>query len=411
MTGRLYYDDAYTTAFEARIIERLVVDGRPAVVLDQTYFYPEGGGQPTDRGTIAGIEVAHVFTREGDSEIVHVLGADVPGDEVACEIEWPRRFDHMQHHTGQHILTQAFVQLIGANTIGFHLGAEVVTIDLDTPQIDPVDLDAFEDLANRVIFEDRPVAVRVIDPDQADDVRVRKMPDHLSTDGLRVVEVEGFDATACGGTHVARTGEIGLLKIIRLEKHGDETRVEFLCGSRALRDYRQKHIILSNLSTSLTCGYWEIDGAVERLRGDLKEARRELKSASKQLLTYEIARLVSEARPNTSGVRVIRAAFPERDAGDIRALASSLIEEPDTVVLFGVPGEKAQVIAARSENLPQDMNIPLKAALGVLGSERGGGRPEFCQGGGVPAAEAQIEAALDAAERSLFPANRRRGDS
>ncbi|MBN1122193.1 MAG: hypothetical protein JXJ17_14040 [Anaerolineae bacterium] len=401
MTRRLYYDDAYTTVFEARIIERLAVDGQPAVVLDQTCFYPEGGGQPADRGTMAGVEVADVFTCEDDRAVVHVLGAEIPSDGVFCEIDWPRRFDHMQHHTGQHILTQAFVQLIGANTIGFHLGAEVVTIDLDIPQIDPSDLEAVEELANRVIFENRSVVVRVIDPDQADDVRVRKMPDHLSTGGLRVVEVEGFDATACGGTHVSRTGEIGLLKIIRLEKHGDETRVEFLCGSRALRDYRQKHAILSDLSASLTCGYWEIDGAIERLRGDLKEARSKLKSASKQLLTYEVDRLVDETQPNASGVRVIKMAFPDGDASDIRALASRLIGEPDTVVLFGVPGEKAQVIAARSENLSQDMNIALKAALGVLGSDRGGGRPDFCQGGGVPATESRINTALDTAEQSL----------
>jgi len=406
MTKRLYYDDAYTTAFEARIIERLTIDGQPAVVLDQTYFYPEGGGQPADRGSIVEVEVLDVFTREDDNEVVHVLGEEISDDAVACRIDWPRRFDHMQHHTGQHILTQAFVQLIGANTIGFHLGAEVVSIDLDTPQIDPADLVAVEELTNQVIFEDRPVAVRVIDPDEADNVRVRKMPDHLSTGGLRVVEVEGFDATACGGTHVARTGEIGLLKIIRLEKHGDETHVEFLCGNRALRDYRQKHAILGDLSASLTCGYWEIDRAIERLHSDLKETRRELKSASKQLLTYEVDRLVNETQPNTGGVRVIKLAFPDGDTGDIRALASRLIGEPDTVVLFGVPGEKAQVIAARSGNLPQDMNVALKAALDVLGSERGGGRPDFCQGGGVPATEVQINTALDAAEQSLFPANR-----
>ncbi len=400
MTQRLYYDDPYTTEFTARVVETLSVAGQPAVILDRTYFYPTGGGQPADRGSIDGVDVLDVAPREEDAAVLHVLAAPPDSVEVQCRIDWPRRFDHMQHHTGQHILTQAFVQVAEAHTVSFHLSEDSVTIDLDKPPMPPEVVAKVEDLANRVICEDRPVTQRLVDPSDTEGVRMRRMPGHLLTDGLRVIEVEGFDQTACGGTHVARTGEIGLIKIVRLDRHADGTRVEFRCGGRALHDYREKNDILLGLAAQLTCGYWEIGGAIDRLRADLKETQRMLRANTARLIEAEAAHLLASAEVR-DGVRVISAAFEDRDVADVRALASRLVETPGTLVLFGLAGEKSQLILARSADLPHNMNQPLQAALPHLGDARGGGRPDFTQGGGVPAGLDAVRAALDAAAKAL----------
>ncbi len=398
---RLYYADAYTTGFTARVVERLSVEGQPAVVLDRTYFYPTGGGQPHDAGTIAGVEVVGAQAREPDGAVLHLLAGEIAADEVTCQVDWPRRFDFMQQHTGQHILTRAFEQVAGAQTVSFHLSPESVTIDLDQASIPSETLAQVEDLANQVIVENRPVTVRLVDAAQAEGVRVRLTPDHLHTGGLRVVTVEDFDATACGGTHVARTGEIGLLKLLKLESYKGGSRVEFCCGGRALRDYRQKHAILGQLAADLTVGYWEVGDAVARLRDELQAAQRALKAAGRQLVAHEAGRLLAGAATR-AGVRVVKAVLDGLYADQARELASRLAQEPATLVLLGAPGEKAQIVLARSPDLPPDLNPALQAALRALGGGRGGGRPEFCQGGGLPAGPDQVAAALDDAERAIF---------
>jgi alanyl-tRNA synthetase len=407
MTRRLYYDDPYTTEFTARVVERAVVDGRLAVALDQTYFYPTGGGQPHDTGRLGGAPVLEVLTRDSDHVVLHVLDGEVAGDEVVGEVYWPRRLDHMQHHTGQHILTQAFVEVAGANTVGFHLGEESVTIDLDAAEITDQQIAAAEDLANRVVQENRPVRARLIDPGDADQVRMRKMPDYLATDGLRVVEVEDFDRTACGGTHVAHTGEIGLIKVVKAERRGEETRIEFRCGGRALQDYQAKHAAISGLAARLSVGYWEVDEAVGRLEAELKETRQALRAARKALIRGEAIELLA-GTAEVGGVRIVRACFPDRDAGEARALVSHLIEGPGAVALVGTAGEKAELIFARSADLSLDVVPLLKEALASLGSDRGGGRPDFAQGGGIWADAAQVDAALaaaaSAAQRTIIEA-------
>ena len=400
-TERLYYHDAYTVAFSAEVVERLTVDGRPALTLTRTYFYPAGGGQPADRGTIQGVEVLDVLTRSADKAVLHLLAGEVGGQTVSGQVDWARRFDHMQQHTGQHILTQAFVQEAGANTVGFHLSPDSVTIDLDAAPIAPDVLERVEDLVNQIICENRPVRTRFVPPNELDDVRVRLLPDDLATEGVRVVEVEGFDATACGGTHVARTGEIGLLKVVKLERRGEETRVEFRCGWRALADYRQKNAMVNRLAAEFTVGHWEIDQAVERLKVERQALSRELKAARSQLLDYEEASLLAGA-PEQAGRRLVKRAFDERDAGEVRALASRLIQTPGIIALLGASGEKAQIVLARSADLPHDMAAILGAALPILGSDRGGGRPDFAQGGGVPAGVDLVAAALDEAERLVL---------
>lgn len=402
MPTRLYYDDSYTVQFTARILERLEANERPAVVLDGTYFYPTGGGQPNDTGTINGVEVVDVFTRETDLAVVHVLKSALPDtdEQAECRIDWSRRFDYMQQHTGQHILTQAFIQTAGINTVGFHLGVESVTIDLDRLNIPAESVEQAETLANRIVAENRPVTARIVDPAEVGaDIRKRGTPDKIATEGLRVVTIENFDRTACGGTHVAHTGEIGVIKVLRLDKRSDKTRVEFRCGGRALADYRLKNDLANRLTAALNCGLPEVDQAITRQQEQIKDLQRTLKETKSRLLEYD-ARALAEQAVNHNGLRIVKLVTSEYDVDDLRLLAKRITEQPGMVAIMAVPGEKANLLIARSADLPHDLNPVFKRAVAVIGG-RGGGKPDFVQGGGVPAAAEQLSAALDEAEKAL----------
>jgi alanyl-tRNA synthetase len=306
----------------------------------------------------------------------------------------------MQHHTGQHILSQAFVQLADAHTVGFHLSPDSVTIDLDKTALPDSTVNAVEDLANQIIFENRAVIARLVSMDEAQGVRMRKLPDHLLTDGLRVIDVQNFDSTACGGTHVAHTGEIGCIKILRLEKRGDKLRVEFRCGWRALRDYREKNSIVNATAARLSSGLPDLEQAVVRLQNDYKAAVQTLKTTASQLIEYEAERLLQNAL-TVNGMRLIRQAFDQRDPAEVRLLASKLTQAADTAALLGTSGDKANLVFARGTGVSIDMNLLLKVALAALGNGRGGGQPNMAQGGGVPATLAQVQAALETAEALL----------
>lgn len=405
MTTRRYYDDSHTHAFDAQVVERLTWEDKPAVVLAETYFYPTGGGQPCDTGTLGGVAVVDVVTRPEDLAVVHVLAAELPdGDMVRADIDWARRFDHMQQHTGQHILTQALVQLCEAQTVGFHLSPDTVTIDLDRTDLSADQLAQAERLANTVIWENAPVSATIyqtVEELRAAGVRMRRLPDHIATDGLRVVEIGTFDATACGGTHVRATGEIGLLKIIRVEKRGDKLRVEFKCGGRALADHAQRLDVTQKLTAQLTVGLPDLPEKIARLQTDLTEAQRGKKAAVNKLIDSHAAELVAET-PVTDGRRVIRLVSDLYDANDLRALAKKLTAHSGVIALLAAPGEKAQLMLARSADLdPLNLNPALKVALDALGGGRGGGTPDFVQGGGLPASPSQCEAALNAAAAAI----------
>jgi alanyl-tRNA synthetase len=403
MTQRLYYDDAYTLAFTADVTEHLMVGEQPAVILNHTYFYPAGGGQPHDTGTIEGIPVLDVFTRDSDHAVVHVLSQEIntAAGPIRAKIDRARRTDHMQQHTGQHILTQAFVQVAGAQTVGFHLSVDTVTIDLDRINISEIVLDQAESLANEVIYRNLKVTPQLVDPACAEGVRMRKMPGQLLTDGLRVVAIGDFDLTACGGTHVAATGEIGMIKIIRTERRGDKTRVEFCCGQRALNDYRRKNRVLLNTTAALNCGFWEVDQSAIRMQEQIKGLQRQHREATNRLLEVDASALLASASAE-DGIRIIKAVVTDYDAEQARILARKLVESDGIIALVAVPdSEKATLLMGRSQNLPHDMNTPLKAALAALNGGRGGGRPDFVQGGGIPADTESLRAALDAAEAVL----------
>ncbi len=394
MTQRLYYEDPYLTRFTGHIVESLQWEGRPAIVLDQTAFYPTGGGQPHDTGTLGTTPVVDVVERAGDHAVVHVLAtpleSQAPGEVGATtlvegRINWNRRFDFMQQHTGQHILSAAFVKQFGATTVGFHLSDEYATIDVDQAPLSSGRLDAVEDLANAAVFENRPTVARWVSDEEVPSIPLRK-PVSARVDEaalpVRVVEVSRFDHSACGGTHVRATGEVGLIKITRAERRGEETRVEFLCGRRALADYRAKNTTVMALAQAFTVGHWELDEAVGRLADDLKEARSALRRARDQLLDADALGLWREAR-SISGVQLVKAHLDGRTPDDLKHLAQRLVAQGQTVALLGTGrdrGEKGYFTFARSEGVEAHMGTLVRQACELIGG-RGGGRPAFAQGG------------------------------
>jgi len=409
MTERLYYTDSYCTRFSARVIERLTWEGRPAVVLDRTAFYPTSGGQPADRGVLGGLDVLDVVVREEDGAIVHVLstaadplgfpkpeGSKIEESEIEGALDWPRRFDHMQQHTGQHILSAAFEQLLDAGTVGFHLGAEASTVDINLPRLDLAAVEPVEELSNRVIWEDRIVGVRFVGQDELAALPLRRPP--VVEGPVRIVEIADFDVNPCGGTHVARSGEIGLIKIVRLDHRGDETRVEFLCGARAWRDYRDRSAMTNRLSGRLTVGYWELGRAVERLQEEGKQLRRDLRGARKRLLKVDAAELAETAvtrGPYRVVCRVLEpsSGSPEELPGKLRGLAQELMQQPGVVALLAGVGERTHLCFACAEGLNLDAASLLREACARLGG-KGGGRPHLAQGSAPPVEPSRIEVVL-----------------
>jgi alanyl-tRNA synthetase len=400
MTTRLYYKDPYTTTFKANIVERFQYRGKLAVILDNSYFYPTSGGQPHDTGTLNDLPVVNVLVRPEDNAVAHIINGEIWTDEVTGQIDWPRRFDHMQQHTGQHILSQAFLKAAEAETLSFHLGSESATIDLNNTGLKPTDIEKAELIANRVIWENRLVTARMVDRTEADKLPLRKIPD-VDDEQLRIVSVTDFDLTACGGTHVSQTGEIGLIKIVKLERRKDELRVEFLCGRRALVDYRQKNRIVNQLANELTTGYAEIEASVVRLRDEAKQSRRLLKQQLAHSLAIEAGYLIKHGTQKGDAV-IVSEVFSGRDPAEVKMLANQIIQQhPKSAALLGVVGDTTQLIFARSEEAAGDMNQLLKQSLQVLGSATGGGTAKFAQGGGGAATVERMNQALQRAVRLL----------
>ncbi|MFQ5407256.1 MAG: alanine--tRNA ligase-related protein [Anaerolineales bacterium] len=404
MRERRYYTDSYTRSFGATVLEQTEVGGHAALVLDKTYFYPTSGGQPHDTGRIAGAAVVDVSIRPTDGAILHVLavGAIAPTGQVAAEIDWQRRLDHMQQHTGQHILSQAFLRVADAPTVGFHLSPDRVTIDLAGRALLDDTVAQAEAIANEVVLNNAPVVAWFPDDDELERLPLRKTPDIEGR--LRVVAIGDFDYTACGGTHVRNTGELGQVKVIRSEARRGGLRVEFRCGWRALDDYSVKNEIVNGLAATLTCGYRELSAAVERLQADVKSSRRALRKARKELVSFEAQQLLATT-PAHNGLRIVRQAWPDRSPEELRELATAIVENEGAVSLLGTAGEKAFVLLSRAPDVSADMSALLPVALDQLQSKQGGGQPHFAQGGGAPADMETVARALQQVEAVLTDAS------
>jgi alanyl-tRNA synthetase len=404
MALRLYRTDAYLKEFTARVVEQVQHNGHPALILDQTAFYPTSGGQPNDLGEINDLRVLDVVERT-DGEILHMLDLHTlpPGErdgvrgEVSGVINWPRRFEHMQQHSGQHVLSQAFVRVANLDTVAVHISADENTLDLPTPKLAADVIERAEREANAIICEDRPFVIYEVANADLSHIPLRKPPKVAGL--IRIVEVKDYDWSACGGTHVRSAAQIGLIKITKAEKRGNETRVTFRCGVRALRDYARLNDATTRLSELLSASRYEIEPAVVKLANEAKTDRKALQAAQLALIGYETAELLVTAKPVDDGVRTIARAFESRDMNELRILAKQLTATSKTVALLGTAGEKAQLIFARSKDAPGDMADMLKRALSMLSpAARGGGSADFAQGGGVPADATALTAAIRAAQ-------------
>ncbi|MFO7539770.1 MAG: alanyl-tRNA editing protein [Chloroflexota bacterium] len=400
MSLRLYYDDAYLTEFTAHVTARLEIEGQPAVVLDRSCFYPTSGGQPHDQGWLNETAVTNV-TLHPDHGLLHWLASPLSTDRVNGRIDWPRRFDHMQQHTGQHLLSQAFIQVAQAETVGFHLTADNLTIDLNSSDLTETQIETAERLANQIIWENRPVSSRLVTPEQARQMALRKLPDVAETH-IRLIEIEHFDTTACGGTHVARTGAVGLVKVVKQERRGSQQRLTFVCGRRALNDYGHKHQVIDTLMNRLTTAAEELDPTVARLQEEGKQAKRQLKRQAEQLVAAEAERLLQTAFVHNK-LRIIKQVFTNRDPNYLRQLAGQLAQHESVIVLLGLAGIKSQLVFARAGNTPGAMDQLLIEALAIISPDaRGGGSSMMAQGGGPGAAPALVKQALDRAQQILF---------
>ncbi|MCS6846503.1 MAG: alanyl-tRNA editing protein [Anaerolineae bacterium] len=405
MALRLYRTDAYLTSFTARVAACVTHKGTPALVLDQTAFYPEAGGQPHDTGTIAHARVMNVV-EDANGEILHVLESGAsdglqPGDEVQCSIDWARRFDHMQQHSGQHVLSQAFIRVAGLDTIAIHIGQSDCTIDLPAPALPTNAIERAEREANAIVMEDRPILAYEVSDADLPAIPLRRPP--KVSGAIRIVEVKDYDWSACGGTHVRNTAQIGLIKIIKAEKRGAETRITFRCGGRAFDDYARLSAATGRLMEALSAGRYDVEQAVQKLIAEARADRKALQDAQARLIAYEAAELLAGAAHEGEQLWVTQA-FAGRDPSELRALAKQLTGTSRVVVLLGASGDKAQLIFARAQDATGDMAAALRCALAVLspdGAAKGGGAPAFAQGGGVTADLARVQAAIAAARAWL----------
>jgi len=384
MTERLYYLDPYLREFDADVVEQTTHEGKVALVLDRTAFYPTSGGQPFDVGTLSGANVLDVVDTE-DGRILHVVDRAPAAARVSGAVEWTRRFDHMQQHTGQHVLSAAFDRLLSARTESFHLGVEYSTIDL-ARELSPAEIARGEAEANRVVWEDRPVTIRFAGPDEIANLPLRKEPKREGT--LRLIDVEDFDLSACGGTHVARTGGIGLIAVAATERFRGGARITFLCGGRALAGYRSLRDAVAGSVRALSVLPADLPAAIERLQADGKDLRRQIKDFQVKLAGQE-ADALADAAAALGEIRLVIASLPGWDAAGLKLIASRIVARPGHVaILVGDPAP-APIVVARSGGLAHDSGSLLRQLVERHGG-KGGGRPEFAQGGGVTSPAADV---------------------
>jgi alanyl-tRNA synthetase len=392
VTTRLYYGDPYQTAFEATVIACEQRDAGIELILQETAFYPTSGGQPFDVGTLGDARVLDVVDRD-DGEIVHVVDRPLAvGARVQGAVDWARRFDHMQQHTGQHVLSAAYDRLFGVRTESFHLGATSATIDLGR-EVSPAEVQSAEDEANRIVWEDRPVTIRFATAEEAAAMPLRK--ESGRTGPLRLIDVEDFDLSACGGTHVARTGAIGVIATGGWEKFRGGTRVEFLCGGRALVRFREWRDALAAARRHLSVTPAELAAGIERIQNETKTLSRTMRGLQEQLAVHDAHALVDRGE-RVAGRIIVAEALDGWDAPGLKALAAAAVAAAPTaaVILFNrsVP---AVVVVARGPESGVDASAVLKSLIAKFDG-KGGGKPDLAQGGGLNgSAEALVAAARE----------------
>jgi alanyl-tRNA synthetase len=375
-TQRLYYDDAFLREFDARVISCEPAGAQWHVRLDRTAFYPTSGGQPFDAGRLNEAAVVDVSDEHGD-EIVHVTAQPVAVGAVHGAIDWTRRFDHMQQHTAQHMLSAAFIELFGFQTVSFHLGRDISTIDLATPSVVARHLDEAERRVNEIIFEDHEITVRYGTAEELAKEGIRKKVDREGT--LRVIDIAGFDRQPCGGTHLARTGQTGMLLIRKCERQKQNWRVEFVAGFRALAAARADLATLRAAAEQIGCGMSELPRMIAKMQEERRGSQREAKKLTERLVELEAAALANKAEVSADGASsVVSAVFEDATASYLAMLAAKLVANPGVRIVLGSRGAKG-IVLAQSVGLDGDMGALLRELLAKAGG-KGGGSKVFAQG-------------------------------
>jgi len=401
-TRRLYYDDSFEKEFTARVVScdpALILASPEAkapaweVILDSTAFYPTSGGQPHDLGKLGDANVFDV--RDDGEEIVHLVDQPIETGEVQGCINWPRRFDHMQQHTGQHLLSAMFQERFGLPTVSFHLGAEICTIDLRGPEPTEEILEGAERAANKIIFEGRPVNVRYGTADQLSQLGVRK---EVEREGiLRAIEIEAADLQPCGGTHVKHTGQIGTLLVRRCAKVRQDWRVEFLCGSRAERAARHDFVRLRQTADRLGCAPEEVTAAAERALSERDANFKSHRVALERLAKAEATLALQSAPAGPRGLRIIARVLEDSPGEYLGFFAAKIAESEKTIaLLFAKYG--GHVLFAQHPSSGKDMSALLRQVLGKIGG-KGGGTRDFARGRLDD--PLQVESALSSAKELL----------
>ena len=386
MKHLLYYNDAYIQQFDATVTNSREHDGRAYVVLSNTAFYPTGGGQPHDTGTLNGVAVTDV-EKVGD-DIRHYVSAPVTGD-VTGQIDWTRRFDFMQQHAGQHILTAAFVELFNIQTTSFHLGSETVTIDVDVAAVTDEQLAQAEARANDIILQNRPIETKWITADELGDYSLRK---DVAVEGdIRLVIIPDFDYNGCGGTHPSSTGQVQMLKILHVEKMKKQTRIHFVCGQRVLQQLAMRKRVLTDVARQLSVPEIDAATALQKVMNSSKQTDKKLQA----LLDAQLDSVVAQLAKNTIAAQ----AFDDLSMQQLQKIARAVVTQNADAQVFlasHVDG-KIQVVAARGENVTRSMKDITAHVLPLING-KGGGNDQFVQGGGEPLlAAAQVVEAMQQA--------------
>jgi alanyl-tRNA synthetase len=408
MTERLYYRDSFLYDFDAEIREA-VEKPRPALILDRSAFYPTSGGQVHDTGTITiadsnqSLRVTEVADTE-DGRVVHYLEApagefhrnDVkPGTRVRGQIDSTRRRDHMQQHSGQHVLSAAFVRLFNMHTVSFHMADDYCSIDLqisdlDTTTLSKDQIEAAERLANEIILENRPVEIRFVTREEAGKLGLRKIPT-AERDELRIIDIRDFDLSACGGTHVNQTGQIGCILLRKAERVRQGWRVEFVAGQRAVATARRDFITLTETAAMFSAHIYDVPQQVRKSLDETRALRKQAEESQEELATAQASTMLAET-PETNGRKLIMRTFADRDLSSIKLLAQKLTRlAPNVVTLLATTSPQPSLVFAQSPGQPFDMGALMKQTVATLGG-RGGGTKDMAQGG-VPKADG-IEVAL-----------------
>jgi alanyl-tRNA synthetase len=408
MTDRIYYHDSFLYDFDAKVLD-VTETPRPALILDRTAFYPTSGGQIHDTGWIMPADASnsdHKFrvTETADAEdghVVHYLEAPVkdltPGTQIRGQIDATRRRDHMQQHSGQHVLSAAFVRLFNIPTISFHMADDYCSIDLETATLTKDQIESAERLANEIILENRAVDIRFVTRDEATQLGLRKLPP-AERDELRLIDIRDFDLTACGGTHVNQTGQIGCILLRKIEKVRQGWRVEFVAGQRAVATARRDFITISESGALFSAHIYDVPQQIRKSLDEIKSLRRQREEAQEELAAAQATTLLAET-PETDGRKLIVRTFADRELAFIKLLAQKLTRlSPNSVALLATTSPQVSLVFAQSSGQPFDMGSLMKETMAKLDG-RGGGSKDMAQGG-VPSADG-VEAALNEVAQKL----------